>query len=401
MTLRFNLKWVLTLLFIALGPLGNLLTPNFLPSAFRAYYFILPLFPLFFLPGKGKEVKIGILFLPFLIYCAVSALIVETFEISNEPFAFFRFLLFASQFFFILGAVSNLKSEEQMKTILKTYLRFYFFSLGIGYIFFLGYYLNAIPLSIIERFSVLTQFSFNLLRFSPGSYPNEYGIVSSFVLSVLGLIFLEKRKVEFGFSTLSLFFLFFATFLALILTTTRAAYLSLFISAIYALWQSNRRFKGIALILSPIFALFFLLSFFKIDMLKFILAGFSQSLYEGSLGSRTEIWVESAEKALENSLWGAGFASLTNIHNVYLQTVFELGVVGIFLLLGTLFFLVIETHSRYIGMTFFSKIRVVGLIHILSFAMSNHNLNHHLTWFVCFLCLAIPKVSRSSSEITH
>lgn len=406
MIFRFAPKRALILSFVALGPLGNLLTPHFFPDSFRAYYFLLPFFPLFFFLAKERLAKVGIFFLPFLIYCYGSAYIVEKFGNANEPHTVFRFFLLLCQFFFVIGAASALRKKEEILSILKTYLFFYFISMAIGYVFFFGYYLKVVPIWLIARFTVVTQFGFGLLRFSPGSYPNEYGVISSFVLSILILIFLEKRYAEFKFSKKTFIFLFLATFLAFLLTTTRAAYLSFLISLIYITWKSGKFLKTFGAIAVFIIAFFGVLMFFKINMFHILSTGFSQRLHEGSLGERMTMWNEAVEKAQDHSFWGAGFASLTNVHNVYLQLFFELGFVGIILLLGSLFIAFLEAffkHKRPVRdeiSLFLSKIQMVGLVNVLSFAASNHNLNHHLTWFVCLLCFAalrIPYLSEKQS----
>jgi len=394
MIFRLNLKKGLIFAFAALGPLGNILTPHFFPDSFRAYYFLLPFFPLFFLLVRERLAKIGIFFLPFLLYCYVSAFIVEKFGTANEPHTLFRFFLLLCQFFFILGAASALRKKEEILSLLKTYLNFYFISLAIGYLFFIGYYLKIVPLSLIKRFTVITQFGFGLLRFSPGSYPNEYGIVSSFVLSLLILIFLEKKQSEFRFSNKQLAFFFLTTFFAFLLTTTRAAYLSFFVSMTYLAWRSGYFFKTHAYFSLFIASFFSLLLLFKLNMFEILSTGFTQRIDQGSLGDRYSMWMETIEQAQGQTFWGAGFASLTNIHNVYLQLLFELGFVGSVILIGTLFFSIVEgylKHKRPLpdpNHPFLSKVRMIGLINVFSFAASNHNLNHHLTWFVCFLCFA-------------
>jgi hypothetical protein len=404
MTFRFEIRKVLILLFAALGPLGNILTPHFFPASFRAYYFLLPFFLFFYFTLKEKLAKIAIIFLPLIAYCLVSAFVVEKFGSANEPHTLFRYFLFLCQFYFILGAASHIHTQEMLQKVLKTYLFFYFISLCIGFTLFFGYYSNLIPLSLVARFNVLTQFGFGILRFSPGSYPNEYGIVSSFVLSVLILIFLEKKIQEFGFSKKWFYFLFLVTFLAFLLTTTRAAYLSFFISTLYISYKSGKFLKLFGYISLSIFAFFCLLLLAKVDMFHILTAGFSQKYDQGSLGERYYMWLETMEKFEGKSFWGAGFASLSNIHNVYMQLFFELGFVGLILLFGALSLSFLESHFRYPRAPkdpFFAQIRTLGLINVLSFAASNHNLNHHLTWFVCLLCFAIARVGllRKDPEI--
>jgi O-antigen ligase len=406
--LRIRGKKLLTVSFAALGPLGNILTPSFFPESFRAYYFVLPLFPLFFFHLREKFAKVGAFFLPFFIFCYVSAFIVEKFGEANEPHTIFRLFLLLCQFFFVIGAASSLRTREEIFSILKTYLSFFFISVTIGYVFFIGFYLGIIPLEFISRFSVLTQFSYNHLRFSPGSYPNEYGIVCSFVLTILILIFFENKTKEFNFSKYSCVFFSLFTFLAFLLTTTRAAYLSFLVSVIYLTWKSRFFIKAMGFFAFIIMLIFYFLSLFKFNMFQILSAGFSQKIDEGSLGDRYFTWIETIERAKDSLFWGTGFASLTHVHNVYLQLTLELGFVGMVLLLGSLFIALIESFFKYkkpiIDETslFVSKIRMVGLINVLSFAASNHNLNHHLTWFVCFLCfsaLRLPFLNARSKQI--
>lgn len=397
--IRFNFKITLILLFAALGPLGNMLTPHFFPDSFRIYYFLLPLFPLFFMMTKERTAKVGIILLPILTYSFFSCFCVEQFGSANESHTLFRYFLLLCQLFFIIGAAGALTKQDQLYSILKTYLTFFFISMGFGYLFFFGYYLKFIPLWLIERFSILTQFGFGILRFSPGSYPNEYGIVSSFVLSILTLIYLDNKRGLFKYGSKSFLFLYLSTFLAFLLTTTRAAYLSFFVSFIYIVIKERSFLK--ILIRASIFLtiIFTVLMTFGFNMFSILKAGFSQKINEGSLGERYYMWQEALEKFDGHGFLGVGFASLTNVHNVYIQLLFELGFFGSILLIGSLFMVMLETSFRYQRKEetetsrFFRKVRWVGLINVLSFAASNHNLNHHLTWLTFLLCLATLRIS--------
>ncbi len=394
MIVRLNVRKILLFLFVALGPLGNILTPYFLPASFRIYYCLLPCFPIFFLMMRERLAKLTLLFFPFLTFAFVSAVFVNTFGEANEEHTLFRFFLLFCQLLFIIGAASSLKRKEELISILKTYLWFYFLSMAIGYVLFFGYYAKAIPFSIVERFCVLAQFGWGLLRFSPGSYPNEYGIVSSFVLCILILIYLGKQYELFGLTKKRFAFLFSGTFLAFLLTTTRAAYLSFLVSFLYICWKTGNLKKILLRFSIFIAAIFFSLMLLKINMFKILITGFSQKITEGSLGERYFMWQDSLQRFEENEILGVGFASLTNVHNVYIQLLFELGLVGSVILIGTLLLAFVEIFLKYKrppkdeNALFLNKIKLVGLVNVLSFAASNHNLNHHLTWFVFFLCLA-------------
>lgn len=179
-------KWLIYL-FIFLGPLGNLLTPGGLPPAFRTYYFVLLGFPLFFNRIDQKQHKLFFLLLPFFLYCFVSSMLVD----EEAFYATYRFFLLFFQFLFVLGAAAYINSQKEALTI---YLKSFFISLIVGYTFLFGFYMKLISFETIERFSVLGQFGYGMLRFSIGSYPNEYGIVASFVSAVLLLSLSQKWK---------------------------------------------------------------------------------------------------------------------------------------------------------------------------------------------------------------
>ncbi|MCC6127697.1 MAG: hypothetical protein IT584_00645 [Chlamydiae bacterium] len=215
-------------LFIYLGPWGTLLTPSFLPRAFRLYYLLLPFFFLFFSRTKESILRIAAIFFPFLMYCFFSALLVEIAGFKRDEDQLFRLCLFVCHFLFALGAASWIESYERLSFLIFGYLQSFFAVLSVGYALFIGYYAGFFSENILERFSILTQFGYGILRISPGSYPNEFGVVCSFVLSVFLLALLIDRMdgpfLPALLSRLRGVYLF-LTFCALILTTTRAAYL--------------------------------------------------------------------------------------------------------------------------------------------------------------------------------
>lgn len=389
-----KIRRMAVLAFVALGPLGNLLTPHFLPAAFRFYYFLLLTFPLFFTYFRERQLKLMIYFTPILLYCLPSALIVEINQLSDEPFPLFRFFLLLFHFLFIVGASSTIDSIQEKYTLITLYLKSFFITLGIGYFLYIGYYLDLISFALIERFSVIGQFAYTLLRFSPGSYANEYGTVASFVLSILTLLLL-KPSVEVKLTKKSLIFFFVLTFIALILTTTRSAYLSYFCCFLYICWKTRRFLLPFSLFLISAACFLFFLKSYNIDLISFLTLAFNLANYQiGSLGERLSHWAVAFQNFQDQILLGLGFASVTDIHNVYLQLLFELGLLGVLILLATVLFRVFTGPLRFFKATdesLFSIIKVLGLFHILWFALSNHNLNHHLTWFTLFLFLIPAK----------
>lgn len=410
-----SLPFTIIYLFAFLGPLGNLPCPNFFPYQFRAFYLILPTFFLFYFKLDGEELKTLLLFTPFLFYALISSYLWMNQPILHiEAATLSRTALFICEMFFMFGAAFKMRTRcsvlEKVRLI-RFYLYGFFISLFIGYGLFIGYYLDWIPLKTLDRFTIMTQFGWGILRFSPGSYPNEYGIVSSFVASVLLLLLMEKKTSTFEWVRVSkkiIFFLFLLTFFALLLTTTRAAYLSFVFALFYILFISKSFrlfFCSISLVLSMLLTcLGFNFSF----ILDILVSALSPQGWSGeSIQIRFEHWIESFQALSSFPLFGRGFGSLFFIHNVYLEFLSELGVFGSFILIAAILGYLIQHHKK-IKTVFFKKgsskqdlfsnrVIVLGLIHVFWFAATNHNINHHLTWMI-FLLFNIHLFSNRASE---
>jgi O-antigen ligase len=386
--------------FVALGPLGNLLTPHLISHAFRTYYLILFLFPLFYITPTTRKIKILAYSIPFFAYCFISALFVD----GSMPL--FRSTLLLFQFLFSVGASFILHTEEEALDLITLYLKSFFLSLAIGYVGYVGYYLNFLPFPLLERFSVLTQIGYGFLRFSPGSYPNEYGIMCSFILSMLTYKLLSNTS-WLKFSKKTLLTLFFFITIALLLTTTRAAYLSYAFALTYLAWKKGRLLQVFFTACALFLAIFLTLSLFGINMFKIFAIGFSLANFEsGSVGDRITSWLNSFELFKENPLWGTGFGTQPHLHNLYFQILFELGICGLIILAATLSLHLLNRGYIAFGQKVKNEILdtmvVLGLIHVVWFALTNHNLNHHLSWFVLFLTLtarrlkALPQIAQIS-----
>jgi hypothetical protein len=368
--------------FVFFGPLGTLLTPPFMPYAFRFYHFLLVLSPLFFLNLKTKEWKTVLAFVPFLGYCLFSAYFTHNKEFHQDAYPLFRCFLFVAQCLFMFGAAFCLRDRDDKERLIRLYLMGFFISLVVGYIFYIGYYSGKISFATIHRYSVEAQMGWGLLRFSPGTYPNEYGNVSSFALSLLLLLYVKNRR----FLTLVFAGL---TFLAFLLTTTRAAYLSFSVTLLYLFVTSKEIRKMVAKIALLGSAILFILKAYSIDFFKIFVAGVKTiSFTYGSTGVRFAEWIKGFEDLNKSLFLGNGFGSNILAHNVYLELLFEVGLIGSLLLIGTLIYYFGEHGHRIKKLTLHladHQATAVGLIHVVLFAATNHNMHHHLTWFVFLL----------------
>jgi hypothetical protein len=218
----------------------------------------------------------------------------DFFGVANETFPIFRYNLLVCQFLFILGIASKINSKEEILKSINTYLLGYFISLIIGYLFFIGFSAGILTLSMVDRFSIEAQQSLqNLLRFAPGTCANEYGIISSFTLSILTALFIEKDKAKItSISTMNLLLFTLLTAVALLLSTTRAAYIAYFVCFVYLIRNHPKALRiALSLFLSA-FGIVCLLVAFGANMFLIFKIGFTQKIDEGSIGSRYAAWWE-------------------------------------------------------------------------------------------------------------
>ncbi|MBS0615260.1 MAG: O-antigen ligase family protein [Verrucomicrobia bacterium] len=344
---------------------------------------------------QKKLLKMLVLSAPFFLYCLGSAIFLTEKQDGFEPI--FRFFLMYFQALFVFGAASSLSTYEEGASLLNIYIKSYLLSLAIGYILYIGFFTHLWPLDVLEFFSVLTQSAYGFLRFSPGSYPNEYGIVSSFVLSVITWLLFTHRGPK-----TTLILLYSVVFVALLLTTTRTAFVTYFCVLCFMAWKNRSILKTAAFLSLFVTVTFAFLQLFHIDIAAVFAIGFTlDNLESGTLFDRLSHWSRSFSSFKEQPFLGGGFSSEINLHNLYLQLLFELGVGGILaLVLG---FILSLWEKGYVAFKCTSKedplllmVTISGLIHVLLFAATNHNLNHHLTWLIVFYGLFLRKIRRQS-----
>lgn len=399
--------------FAFLGPLGNLIPVPGAPASFRFYYLLLiPAIFVYLFRGITRRTFHHIIILaPLLLYMMVSAA-VEYVTFSNliagsteNPLV--RFALFFSLMVFTICAADYAQSFDiwTKLRVIALFMRGYILSLLIGYAFFIGFYKNVFSLAFLARFEILVQLGFGLLRFSPGSYPNEYGIVSSFALSVLTLLLLYRKRLKgtgSAFESLltlpRLLALFLLTLGALFLATTRAAYISYLLGLTYIGLSQGGIKRPILFLTRVVLGGLLLLACVEpfFDVLGILVGGYRAFFAPGDIGNgRLHSWTIALSLFLRQPYLGVGFGSVDMIHNVYLQLLFGLGILGFLLLSITALILIVRTRGLSLAgrqraaptmpEALFQRITVLALLHVCWFAFSNHNLNHFLTWFAVLL----------------
>lgn len=412
---RVNIEKSLIYLFIFLGPIGTILTPKIFPPSTRTYYFVLLLFPLFFKKISRGTLNLAAIFLPFFLYCLLSSLFLELSDSEKEKeFPLIRFCLLAIHFLFLIGMLNYFQknlSLSFLQKILNIYLVSYFVGLVFGLVIYIGFHLGIVRFDFLCRFNILTQYGWGILRFNPGSYANEYGVVSSFICCLLILLMFNKKKNFCKIKVLfPLIFLFSLSFIALILASTKASLISLIVSIFYMIYANKGFLNFFSPAIGALFILIFLAKVFNLSSFNFLLNGFSSIfLLTHTHVSRIEEISSSYKEFIQEPFLGTGFGSIPCLHNVYLQSLFQLGIIGstILAMIGLAFFIKSKIYNRPKNISFLktsdsifiNQISIIGLIHVLSFALTNHNLFHHLTWF-SLLLIGINYLSKYSDNFS-
>lgn len=412
---RDNLRLWYISLFLFLGPLGSLLHIPGTPNSFRFYYFIMPFgVGLFILCGiSRKALQTVVLLLPILLYTFWRSwdyyVHIQAPPLYANPFV--RWGLFAN-YLLLVPLLAGYLAQASARTLIRLldiYLLGFLLSMIAGYLLFVGYYAGVLSKDFINYFQVLTQYGYGLLRFSPGSYPNEYGTVAAFNLSLLLMrLFIlgsQGKRVEGWLPnnrwviTMLLIF----TLVALFLTTTRSAYLAAALCVIYIVLIQPTAIKQIKNAIK-VFACSGIL--LVIAQQFYDVFGLLETAYSSAIGRQKSVKVrlDSFERALdtfnESPIWGHGFGNLEIdlLHNVYLQLLCNLGLVGLgMLILSVIAILVLcrNPQGKDVEPEFQAEESYVrhatwlALFSMLFFGMSNHNMNHHLTWLAILLGLVM------------
>lgn len=396
--MTINVKRVLTKNFVFWGPIGNLVPLLYMIPSFRFFYIFLFIGTLLAIVNCNYKILKRIKFiLPIILYMFFSSLYCyfsydNFIGIGDSPLIrFFLLMNFILFFIYICDYITKLDIVERLEVII-LYIKGYIVSLFAGYVIMIGFYMGTIDMEFIQKVEVLPQMGYGLLRFAPGSYANEYGIVSSFVLSILTLVLIRSKnflEIEFlKISKLKLIVTFIFTLVALFLATTRAAYIAYIISVIYILTYKTNMFFIIRKVFVWGVVCVSFLYYVDANIFEFsntFIVGIESVTDENASVYERIYSLQSGIKDFYDSVViGTGYGSMPYLHNIYLELLFELGIAGCFLLLLTLMYLLYGKKNIEKNI-FLSVVTNIGVWHVLWFAASNHNLNHHLTWFVVLL----------------
>jgi O-antigen ligase len=323
-------------------------------------------------------------------------LLPESYFLEKSPF--FRIIIhnLLSSFFVLSAWIALNANYERRWSIIKRVTDGFMVTLIVGFVLYLLVLSELIPIQVYDKVNVLTQMGYGFLRFTCGSYPNEFGVMSAFFCTLSCYLLVNKHMC---FEKKYLYLLFIMSFMAMALSTTRAAYLSFGMGLIYLLFTSGLKSRIRFLQMILVIALLLVLILPKdvcILSLNILETGYYSAVnVDGSMATRYSSLVEAWQIFMDNPLRGIGFENpkISMMHNTYLQFLFGFGLVGISLLLLVILLICFIFRSRHRIVyekydEHYRCITIIGLINVASFSLSNHNQNHFLTWFVVFLFLS-------------
>lgn len=244
--------------------------------------------------------------------------------------------------------------------------------------------------ALYSRFVSLEQEAYGYIRFSPGTYPNEFGIICSFygVLSIS----------LYGHTSKPRYLAFFLLAMAgMFLASTRAAYITAAVGLLTVFIRFPDPQARVQMLLfsagsAPLLML--VLSYFSFDLIGVLQAGYEAlASGRGSSGERALDWTRALREFSDSYLFGSGFESqaASQLHNVPLQFLHGLGLLPLFAItvLAVLFFwlqhasgaVTLNTGSERLR-RHLSLIRWILFQHVFIFALTNHNQAHFFTWLL-------------------
>ncbi|MBD9680034.1 O-antigen ligase family protein [Pseudomonas sp. PDM18] len=384
-----------------LGPTGIFFTPVPGIGSLRSFYFATAIVNIVFLCRMAKRdlPHYGALMVIFLIlflsssFCLISLSydvplylnpVVRVLVICNLMFGFFN----------VSRMILNSCRKDILQVLLSDSFKGFCCVFFLGLALYVGYIAGKVPSDIYNRFTTLEQEAYGYSRFSPGTYPNEFGVICSFY--ALYAVLLSQRKKG-G----AIYLLLSAIFMGgVFLTSTRAAYITLAIGYTYIAFSSPGLIRRLVLCILPfVFApvIVIVLGHFSFDVIDVITRGYDSAANQtGSSNVRMEDWNAAVDDLLDNFYFGVGFESpkAYSLHNLPLQIVYGLGLLGVLLLvLAFSVFAYVNSRSSWVVRLFYSddwrflrSVRVVLFIHVIIFGLTNHNQAHFFTWMLFALC---------------
>ena len=213
-------------------------------------------------------------------------------------------------------------------------------------------------------------------RFNPGANVNEFSMILAYAIFLMPFTSFSK-KTKLWLASLFLLLEF--------ATLTRAAWLALVLSsfvAFFFLSRLKRNFKYLFITLT-IFVIIFVLIYQVSDQVRFLLESRTSMDIGASGQERLEKFAYVFNHLYESNfrlLFGYGWATNMYVHNVYLQLLYETGMLGLILFMVAMLLYTKNVFLMHKGTFKAALIACLAFIAVVS--LMHHILYHMQTWFV-------------------
>jgi len=290
-----SVKELLLRLIFFLGPTGIFFTPILDIGSLRTFYFVTAIINIVCLWRVAKRdlAHYGALVLISLIlffsssFCLVSLdydvplyvnPVVRVVVICNLMFGFFN----------ISRVILNSQRLDILQVLLSDSFKGFCCVFFLGLVLYVGYISGKVSSDFYNRFTTLEQTAYGYSRFSPGTYPNEFGVICSFY-ALYAVLLSQRKKRAVAYLLLSAVFM-----IGVFLTSTRAAYITLVVGYVYIVFSVPSLIRRLVLCLLPLLfapTVVVVLNAFSFDVIDVITRGYDSAANQtGSSNVRMEDW---------------------------------------------------------------------------------------------------------------
>ncbi len=406
--LKKNLAVYLSLIFIFLGTLVSVdIGFTFKATQFFSLFTLLNLVILYLKNDKDYNKFRVFEFYPFIIF------VITILPSLSNPHFYSEFYekvdsvkIFLNYIFLqIICFTLALSLNTKLKLINALKMTFTSFLLVLTFGFFqqIFYYLGLYDPNLYVGFhSLIVDYYGPFLRFSPGTFSNEFGEIIQTVLIFLSIfIYNFKDKIS-TLNKIYIYNIWLISVIALILNFTRISWIVYFLFILSFFGFSKGRIKEKLFLVLSIITIasitYFLYTETNIAVIVSIFDRFIElsELSSSSAGTRLEAWEISYNLFLESPIIGHGLGTASETHNVPLQLLAETGIQGligfyflIFYLLNKFFKMIKRTEDLFL-----KSISIAVFYSLLScviFDFTNHGIYHFVLWLIIAFGLSIEK----------
>lgn len=308
--------------------------------------------------------------------------------------------------FVLMGiSLSDMRPRQKFRVV-NFAIKGYVVVTCLGFVLYFLTVAGVVPRSFYVRFVILDQQAYGFIRFSPGTYGNEWGILASFfsgLLIVVAIKSVESRHLNIANLKLTTLFIL-LSILGLTMATTRTAF-GTFILSIPIIFYYAKSPKLIGLVIFASVPIIAVIWYFVGDILLNVFNAGVRNLGADSksVAGRLDGVAEAYALMVDNLAFGVGFQNeqITGIHNLYMQYFSGIGFIQAALIFtfGPLFvyflrpevrdFDMLSNERPYLDILRFAC--VSALLHVAIFGLTNHNQNHFLTFLMIFLFIVTPR----------